>query len=695
MAGTNKFRHLNRDGLWPGFHWSGLELDTEGVLRLMALPRLEGALPEAVRTLAAATLPGGLAADIDGAVYFTDPATHHVFRLNGCSGTLELTPCLGGEGSAPTQFRNPAGLHIPGHRHALYVADAGNGRIQIFDLESLAVIEIWTGFGTPVSLASDSGGNTYVVDTKTHRIDRFGIAGDRADSFWANIARSNRMHDPRAVAIEDDTVYVLDGNTHHVCLFDTTGHLLGVVVTGSPNPSGLAVKAGAIYLGDNDTRRIGVYRRNAGGSYFHSGDAAGYEGPVAALAIEPRGGLLVSPGGGLAPLRLSLDGSHRNTGLLWSDALSLDAAQHFWNRLHATIELPAATHVQFFLVTKPPAPPVNPSDPLPFPAPWRAIGVDITDFFIGGDKTSSIWIGAQVSNDAHGTPALAQLRLDFDQESYLTDLPFVYRGGECDNFLLRFLSLFESFFGEMESHIDAIPALLDPQAAPHEVLPWLASFLALDLPESWSDAQQRAAIAKAFERYGRRGTAAALIEVLSSDAGVRAVIDEPIQNMGWWSMPAPSASCEPAAAGQWIDGADSVLGFNTVLASAEPQGAVAGTTAILDQAQLISSAEFGTTLFDSAAYQFTVQVYRSEIDCPGRLERVRAVLDREKPAHTTYQLCVIEPGVRIGYKSRLGIDTVIGGEPAPGRLGEGDLVLAGHPRGRIGVRSQLGQTTQL
>jgi hypothetical protein len=131
------------------------------------------------------------------------------------------------------------------------------------------------------------------------------------------------------------------------------------------------------------------------------------------------------------------------------------------------------------------------------------------------------------------------------------------------------------------------------------------------------------------------------------------------------------------------------------LVSAEPQGAVVGTTAVLDQSYVIAQEEFGAKLFEVAAHQFTVLVYRGEVDCPGKLEQVKAVIDREKPAHTVYRLCVIEPGPRVGYRARLGIDTVIGGNPAPGRLGEGDLMLAGRSRGALGVRSELGVTTQL
>jgi hypothetical protein len=88
-------------------------------------------------------------------------------------------------------------------------------------------------------------------------------------------------------------------------------------------------------------------------------------------------------------------------------------------------------------------------------------------------------------------------------------------------------------------------------------------------------------------------------------AGVHAVIEEPILNAGWWSLPVPiEEGCNPAAAcaqQSWVNAEDSVLGFTSMLAPAEPQGAVVGTTAALDRSHLITGDEFGATLFQDRA----------------------------------------------------------------------------------------------
>jgi phage tail-like protein len=686
---------LNRDGLWPGFTWEGLELDADGVLRLMALPRVMGSLPLQVGRLASVQPAAGIAVDAEGTIYFSDPAANRMYRLDACSKQVEPMPGLAGAGSAPGRLSAPAGLVIPAHRRALYVADSGNGRIQILDLGTGAVLEILTGFDLPVSLACDDDGQLYVVDVAAKRVDQLTVSGDVVPSFWSNVRAGGHVAAPVAVACPAEWVYVLDGQTHNVEIFNRQGTWIRSISTSIDGAIAFAACDSTIYVGDPGRRRLVVFCAGQDGAFVNAGDADGYDGPVAALVCEPEGRLLLSPGGGVVPLTLDEGASFRHEGWLRSGPISVDGIPHFWNRVHADIELPDRVHVQFYVYAgDPSAPPPPASDPVP--AAWRAAGSGASDFFLtfDGTKTTALWIAARFDNDAQSTPSLSQLRVDFDQESYLPYLPAIFRQRNCSDVLLRYLSLFESFFGELEGEIDRLPALVDPAAARADALAWLAGFLALRLPEAWSEAQQREAIARAYDRYARRGTVAGLREAIWLEAGVRVTIDEPLQNAGWWSMPGTSTSCK-AGAGGWTDGGDSILGLNTVLASSEPQGAVVGTSAVLDRSQLLSEEEYGTPLFEALAYRFTLQLFPGDVDCAGALDRIRAIVDREKPAHTSYDVCVVEPGIRVGYRARLGVDTLLGSGPVHGRLGETGLVLAGQPPSHLGVGSQLGVSTHL
>ena len=176
--------------------------------------------------------------------------------------------------------------------------------------------------------------------------------------------------------------------------------------------------------------------------------------------------------------------------------------------------------------------------------------------------------------------------------------------------------------------------------------------------------------------------------------GAEVRIEEPILQVGWWALARDEGS-PPLEAGT------SILGLTTMLASAEPQGAVVGTTAVLDGSHLLAQEEFGSPLFEDVAHQFTVQLYRGQSYSDEKRDDVRAILDREKPAHTIYHLCVIEPRMRVGVQARIGIDAIVAGPPSPTPLGQplhaaGEaLVLGGDPPGRIGESSRIGQTTRL
>jgi hypothetical protein len=93
---------------------------------------------------------------------------------------------------------------------------------------------------------------------------------------------------------------------------------------------------------------------------------------------------------------------------------------------------------------------------------------------------------------------------------------------------------------------------------------------------------------------------------------------------------------------------------------------VLDTTAVLDQSHLVANEDFGAALFDDVAHQFTVTVYRGAQFSADRLDLVRQVIDREKPAHTQYQVCVVEPLMRVGVQARVGIDSIVGVAPANG-----------------------------
>ncbi len=742
---SNNFFFLNREGRWPGFQWNGLELRGDGVLELATVPLFSGSLPDSLKTAPVPDGPTGLAIDSYGSIYFSDPVSNRVMRIDGCDGSSGPLPCIGGKGTQLTRFSAPRGLLVPRHRQALFVVDSGNHRIQIFDLATFELVEVWGQpspgsvpqagnapgeFNTPWTMAGDRAGNVYVVDYGNQRVQKFNAIGDVEPAFWDNIRNSGLLKQPADVAVteHEGNVWIIVADAALATLFvfrsdglpvlDSQGHPLSVSGPYLQQPMGLAAAGDNLYAGDNGRRRIARFHIGVD-KIDIVGDAIGYEGPVAALLLDGKGGLLAHPGGSYAPLSLQARSGYRAHGVLWTSVpVQVVDRKVVWHRLQGLLKpLGAGAHFDLFVYSTSKGndmPAVSPDAANPFADPrWTpqsyAPGVERTDLYIGGKSAKYLWVGALFLSDGLASPALWQLRAEFDYPTYDQYLPAIYRNQACpDEFLVRLLSLYASFNQEVESEIGSIPALFDPKAAPARFLSWLAGCLGLDLDTNWDEEKQRRIIGEIFRLSGRRGTAAGLREILRLFAGVDAHIDEPILHAAWWSLPWPGGSCceacaaaqPPCSVGDWQSAGDSILGWTTMLAPAQPQGAVVGNSADLDQSNLITDGDFGSPLFTDVAYRFTVSVYRSQVMCANALARIQSVLDAEKPAHTLYQLCIIEPRFRVGYQARVGIDTVVAGPSRSLALGSDqalgeESVLAGAPVSRVGVESRLGVGTRL
>jgi phage tail-like protein len=669
------FRYLNRDGRWLDFTWDGLELSADGTLTLASLPMLTGDLPASLATMADPSGPAGIADDGEGIVYFSLPDENLVNGVEACE-----------------PLAAPRGLAIPHRRRALFICDSGNHRIVILDPATSEVLEIWDGFDVPVAIAADPAGTIFVADRGSKRITKYSLRGDADGAFADTVAASGLIVDPVSIAADTGHVYVLDA-TQLVFVFDHAGNPVPGPAAWSPltRPMGLAVTPDSIYVGDNALRRV-LRFRNASGFPF-VGEALGYEGPVAALAIARNGDLLVHTGAAITPIALKMTGAFTTTGLLFSKALHAGAGQVAWHSLHATIdELPAHGHIQFFFRTND-----NPAH-LPFPSPdWTAAPRDVTDLYLGGPHARFLWIVSSFTADGLGSPTLTELKARFDQNTYFPLLPALYNyPTPSREFFGRLLALFESFNVEDEDAIARLPELFDPSAIPPEALQWLASWLAADLDQHWSVAKQRQAIAQAYARDARRGTIAGLLEAIAFETGQTVRIEEPIQDTSRWALPAaaPCGLVVPEGTGAQNE---SMLGIGTALAGPSPDGAVIGSTAILDRSRILNAEDFGLPLFDEVAHRFCVFLYRGAQSA--QAQAIAKVVDREKPAHTSYHLCTIEPRMRVGFQARVGIDTVVGGPPEPSPLGDaasaGGLALSSANGIRIGVHSRIGDRLRI
>ena len=98
-----------------------------------------------------------------------------------------------------------------------------------------------------------------------------------------------------------------------------------------------------------------------------------------------------------------------------------------------------------------------------------------------------------------------------DVSSYLQYLPAPFHADSC---IGRFLMIVETIHAPIELMVDTLPEYFDPRLTPEEMLPWLASWLGLELDENWPIEKRRELTCWAAKLYRMRGTRFSLREHL-------------------------------------------------------------------------------------------------------------------------------------------------------------------------------------
>lgn len=134
----------------------------------------------------------------------------------------------GGRGSDDGKFLRPQGLAVDENDH-LWVADASNHRIQLFDATGDTAVHLKTwgdqGFATgqiryPYDIVLHQG-DVFVCEFGNHRVQRFTRDGKTKGTWGTPGRESGQMHQPWAATIDSaDNLHVLDSYNHRVQSFN-------------------------------------------------------------------------------------------------------------------------------------------------------------------------------------------------------------------------------------------------------------------------------------------------------------------------------------------------------------------------------------------------------------------------------------------------------------------------------------------
>lgn len=603
-----------------------------------------------------------------GQLYILDSATPGIWLYDPNQKRIERIDCIGPLFVKPTTIAYSSGIVYVGDPETdtrVFGLAERNWQIvaAIGPSPANETIRLPQPFA-PIDLAIDGDGNLFALDQGANAILKF----DQRLQLVNVIGQTELSgKQPARIAISaKGLLYVLDAKDNRVLKFDSRnadtvdGNFIDFEALKSAGvlpkqfvPGGLAVDTdGNLFVGDaRNTAPAGeddrfLHRFDADRKYL--GIVEDSRGAANEIAIDRDNSIFIfrrEAKNKITQLRRQpsfglLEGTPLIQGIYFSKALDSYDAGTIWHKLSAVVTRPANAQIQIsFLAADKKQMKVGPSDQdlddfiaesvdaVDIQARlanldalnWSRPVVNSDDALISAEGRY-LWTRILLIGNERESPALHSLRVDFPRTSYLRYLPAIYSEDDAGRDLLeRFLSLFETLFAGLEARTDRISSYFDPDSlnVPGDFLRWLSMWLAVSVDNSWDDEKLRKLIKRASEIYKRRGTRAAIREMIEIFTGKSPLIVEHHQ-----------LSCRP-----WCD-------------NMSPNDADELT-------------KLYRQLYGEDPFCFCVLLQPFSVKTQETYNAVRRIIDAEKPAHTCAGLLALQPWVQLDAHTYLGVNTYL------------------------------------
>jgi phage tail-like protein len=699
MANQPSFWLLSRELGWRLTDESGAPLLRDApAVRLGAAPDGPLALNSSDGSLGGLVLPRGMAIDSNGIVYLLGTSRPWLKRFDPETRKFVVIPGLGGDGSDARLFQVPASFAIAGY--LFYIADQTQRRIVAFGLGDLALRHVWQRDWNPVDVTA-RGTCAYILDAAHGRVYRHCggndclhlVIDDPSVKNWSRIALDR-----------DGRIYLFDFANRRLDIFDAAGNPVGSatdssLVAGRFDPPPIRLDSRQRFCLPESLARLCDRRAPA--------QPPPIERPLFSCSAQAR--LIFNREGEPAtvePAESPGPAPYRASEAWFSDALDSKIYHCQWHRIQVKLDaLPPGTQLVVSTITssqKLPQEEISgPNNDFlwetryaiagpPFSKPGASTARHV-EFLVQSHEGQYLWLRLQLSGDGFSSPAISSIRVHFPRQSYLAFLPALYQADDESRwFLERMLSIAQTRWDRIDSLIENIAGYFDPKAVPEgKLLAYLARWLALPLEGTWSEEQKRQLLVAAPVFYRRRGTMESLkaylrvyLQNLSNTTDSQTVdyprIVECFRERKFLMLSAGNMTQLGEGMRLW--------------GPAVTQRCQLDVFSQVGEVRMVATGDPEHDVFQRFAHHFRVFIPAAWVRSVDDENKIRRALDTEKPAHTNYDLCLVEPRFRVGVQSTVGIDTVVGALPVA-RLGCASVAGQPHslePASRLGYDMVLG-----
>lgn len=218
---------------------------------------------------------------------------------------------------------------------------------------------------------------------------------------------------------------------------------------------------------------------------------------------------------------------------------------------------------------------------------------------------------------------ISDICISFPGQSWTGYLPEVYQREDAEQFLDRYLGIFQTIYEDINQWLRGVAANFDVETAPGEMLAELASWVGIENTYIWKEEILRRFLAEGVSLYKRRGTRQGLARFIALYTGEIPYIVEHHQ----------------------------ILPFRK-----EP-----GRFQVLKK------------LYGSSPYVFTVLLREKIVGAPRQQKALVRLIEQLKPAHMETKIVFMKPNLFVEQYSYLGINSVLGTYGSPVLDGHGAL----------------------